>query len=153
MPTVNLDLLVAVAGHLRPLLNDIVFVGGCTTELLVTDPAAPSIRPTTDVDAMVEIASYAEYDHFSERLRKLGFHEDARPGAPRCRWLIDDKQLDVMPTDERILGFSNPWYKPAIASSQNTELAPDLRIRVINGRYFVATKIVAFRGRERTITE
>jgi len=56
MPTVNLDLLAAVAGHLRPLLNDIVFVGGCTTELLVTDPAAPSIRPTTDVDAIVEIA-------------------------------------------------------------------------------------------------
>jgi hypothetical protein len=31
---------------LRPLLSDLVFVGGCTTGLLLTDSAAGGIRPT-----------------------------------------------------------------------------------------------------------
>lgn len=147
MPTANLDLLVAVAGHLRPLLSEIVFLGGCTTELFVTDPAAAEVRPTTDVDVVVEITSRVEYGDFSERLRKLGFCEDTREGAPLCRWLIDEKQLDVMPTNEEILGFSNPWYAAAIESAQGRSIAEDLQIRLISAPYFVATKIAAFRGR------
>jgi hypothetical protein len=50
--------------------------------LLITDSAAADVRPTFDVDAIAEIISYAEYAEFSERLRKLGFQEDAREGAP-----------------------------------------------------------------------
>jgi hypothetical protein len=51
-----------------------------------------------------------------------------------------------MPTDERILGFSNRWYEPAIDSTQNIEVvgAP---IRLIAPTYFLATKFEAFRGR------
>jgi len=52
----------------------------------------------------VEVASYAEYARFSKRLRNLGFSEDSSEGAPICRWLIDRMKLDVMPTDETILG-------------------------------------------------
>jgi hypothetical protein len=147
MPTANFDLLVEVAGHLRPLLKEIVFLGGCTTELFITDPAAAEVRPTTDVDVVVEITSQVEYWDFSERLRGLGFSEDIREGAPRCRWLIDEKQLDVMPIDENILGYSNPWYAAAIESAQEQSIAADLQIRVISAPYFIATKMVAFRGR------
>jgi hypothetical protein len=50
------------------------------------DSAAADVRPTFDVDAIAEITSYAEYDKFSERLKKLGFQEDTREGAPLCRW-------------------------------------------------------------------
>lgn len=51
-----------------------------------------------------------------------------------------------MPTDERILGFSNRWYAPAIASAQYLEVA-GLRIRLVTPIYFLATKLEAFRGR------
>jgi hypothetical protein len=34
----NLDLLERAAQRLRPLLPEIVFVGGCATGLLITDP-------------------------------------------------------------------------------------------------------------------
>ena len=67
---------------LRPLLEDLVFVGGCTTALLITDEAAADVRPTFDVDAVIEVKSYSEYATFSERLRKLDFREDQREGAP-----------------------------------------------------------------------
>ena len=51
---------------------------------------------------------------FSERLRALGFREDISEGAPRCRWLIDGMELDVMPVDEKVLGFTNRWYRAAM---------------------------------------
>lgn len=80
----NLDLLESAAAKLRPLLPEIVFVGGCATGLLTTDPGAAAVRRTYDVDVISEIASYAEYAVFPERLRELGFAEDSREGAPLC---------------------------------------------------------------------
>jgi hypothetical protein len=35
-----------------------------------------------------------------------------------------------MPLDEDILGFSNRWYKPAMESAEEREIASGLRIRV-----------------------
>jgi hypothetical protein len=68
----NIELLEAVATRLRSLLPELVFVGGCTTQLLITDPAASPARMSDDVDMIVEASSYAEYAKFSQRLRALG---------------------------------------------------------------------------------
>jgi hypothetical protein len=57
-----------------PILDELVFVGGCTTGLFITDEAAAEVRPTIDVDAIAEITSYADYASFSEKLRNLGLH-------------------------------------------------------------------------------
>ena len=143
----NLRLLKEAAKLLMPVLDDLVFVGGCTTGLLITDQGAGDVRPTFDVDAITGITSYADYASFSERLRRLGFIEDTSEDAPLCRWLQGDTKLDVMPLDETILGFSNRWYEPALRSSQDHELEPALQIRVISASYFCATKIEAFKGR------
>ena len=143
----NLDLLIEAARLLEPLLGELVFVGGSTTALLITDKAAAEVRPTYDVDAIAEISSYAAYADFSERLRKCGFTEDAGEGAPICRWRQKKTILDVMPLDENILGFSNRWYKPALDFAVVHELGPDLRVRVVTGVYFCATKLDAFAGR------
>lgn len=56
----NLQLLEAAARALEPMLGEVVFVGGCVTGLLITDPAAAGIRPTTDVDVIAEVYSYAD---------------------------------------------------------------------------------------------
>jgi hypothetical protein len=146
MQNPNLTLLEAAVRLLEPLLGDLVFAGGCATGMLITDPAAGGIRPTKDVDAIAEVASYAEYAALSERLRALKLTEDQREDAPTCRWRFGDLTIDVMPTDERILGFSNRWYEPAIASAQNVEVA-GLPIRLITSVHFLATKFEAFRGR------
>ena len=143
----NLDLLAEAARLLKPLLGELVFVGGCTTALLITDKAAADVRPTFDVDAIAEITSYAAYADFSERLRKIGFAEDTTEGAPICRWLQKKTILDVMPLDEKILGFSNRWYRPAMESAEERELERGLRIRVVTAVYFCATKLEAFAGR------
>lgn len=143
----NLELLAEAARLLKPLLRELVFVGGSTTALLITDRAAAEVRPTYDVDAIAEITSYAAYADFSERLRGCGFKEDTSEGAPICRWRQKKTILDVMPLDANILGFSNLWYKPALESSVDHELEPDLRVRVVTAVYFCATKLEAFAGR------
>jgi len=51
----NRDQLKTAAETLRPLLGELVFVGGCVTGLLITDEAAGDPRSTLDVDAIAEI--------------------------------------------------------------------------------------------------
>ena len=149
MPNPNLEQLIAAAALLRPMLGDLVFVGGAVTSLLVTDEGAGLPRTTLDVDAIAEIGSYAEYTVFGERLRALGFSEDTSEGAPLCRWVHSGTILDVMPLDERILGFSNRWYRAAMEAATMHQLFRDLEIRVVTAPYFLATKIEAFRSRGR----
>jgi hypothetical protein len=147
MPQRNLHLLREAASRLKPLLEELVFVGGATTSLLITDKAAADVRPTYDVDAIVEITSYAAYRTFSERLRKIGFQEDTSEGAPICRWRQSKIVLDVMPVDPSILGFSNCWYRPAVQTAEIHDLGDDLKIRAVNAIFFCATKFEAFAGR------
>ena len=116
------------------------------TGLLLTDPAAAPVRPTLDVDAIVAIASYAEFTLLENRMRELGFRESRAEGAPICRWLHGDLILDLMPTDAAILGFSNRWYGPALEKAQRTRMG-EYEIRVITAPYFLATKLEAFHGR------
>ena len=143
----NLDQLVRAAEALRPLLPELVFVGGCMTGLLITDPGAPSPRGTMDVDAIAEITSYDQYSRFGQRLRALGFAEDVSEGSPLCRWVKDRTILDVMPLDPHILGFSNRWYRAAMERSTSASIGERIQIRMITAPYFIATKFEAFKGR------
>jgi len=106
----NMEMLQVAVDRLGPLVDDLVFLGGCATGLLLTDPAAPPIRITRDVDAMVEVATLASYHNFNEKLRKRGFSEDTDPDAPICRWQSESIVLDIMPTDPELLGFGNQWF-------------------------------------------
>jgi hypothetical protein len=147
MPDPNFQLLVDAAKLLKPILGELVFVGGCTTGLLITDKAAADVRPTYDVDAIAEITSYMGYIEFSEKLKALGFREDTREQAPLCRWRQETTTLDVMPLDGKILGFRNTWYKPAMESAEQRELEPGLTILLVNAVYFCASKLEAFAER------
>ena len=43
----NLELLIVAVKLLRPVLSELVFVGGCATGLLVSDEAPAEVRPST----------------------------------------------------------------------------------------------------------
>src|ERR1039457_3461922 len=70
-------------------------------------------------------------------------------GVPRSRWVHRRTILDVMPLDEKVLGFSNRWYRAAMKSAVTRRLADDLEIRVVTAPYYIATKLAAFKGREK----
>lgn len=145
----NREMMRQVALQLDGLTDQLVFVGGVTVGLLITDPASPAVRPTRDVDVITIIESHADYYRLGEQLRRRGFKEDQSEGAPLCRWVAGGWILDVMPTDEQILGFSNRWYRLAALTAEPVSLDADITIRVITAPCFIATKLEAFKGRGR----
>ena len=90
-----------------------------------------------------------DYYQLEKKLRELGFSQKMQKDDPICRWYINNVIVDVMPTDENILGFSNQWYLPAIKNSVKIELEPNLEIQIVTAPYFLGTKIEAFYGRGR----
>lgn len=143
----NLEILEMAVDHLGTLADDMVFLGGCATGLLLTDVAAPPIRATQDVDVITEVASLGDYHRLSGQLRKRGFKEDQSPDAPICRWVAAGVVLDVMPTRPEILGFGNEWYQPALDAAVAVELPSGKRIRMVTAPYFLVTKLAAFDSR------
>ena len=67
--------------------------------------------------------------------------------APVCRWRVDKVAVDVMPTLEKILGFSNRWYPLAMATATPAALPSGLIIRLVHAPVFIGTKLEAFSGR------
>jgi predicted nucleotidyltransferase len=144
----NLDILLQAVEQLGELADEMVFVGGCATGLLITDKAAPPIRMTKDVDAIVQVMSRGDYYQFSNRLRAKGFFEDNSDDAPICRWKsADGILLDVMPIDPKVLGFGNEWYESATRNAQEYLLPSGQMIKLISVPYFLITKLDAFSGR------
>lgn len=111
--TANLRMLEFVARKLGPLNDEVIYLGGCTTALFITDPLSLDVRPTRDVDCIVDIVSLAKYYQFGKKLSNQGFTQPMDESV-MCRWLYDDAILDVMPVDENVLKFGNRWYKEAI---------------------------------------
>jgi len=143
----NIEILEVAAQALGPICEELVFLGGCAAALLITDSAAPPVRVTRDVDTIIEIASAIEYHELGKRLRDCGFDVDQSKGAPICRWAGHGIILDIMPTDAKILGFTNIWYASAISTAVTFELPSGVSIRLIEPAHFLATKLAAFDGR------
>jgi hypothetical protein len=143
----NLAMLELVARGLGPLCDDVVFVGGCATGLLLTQARADSIRITEDVDIVAETLSVQAYHAIEARLRARGFCNDMRPYAPVCRWVYKSVTLDLMPTEKSILGFANRWYPLVITTAQPVTLPSGRIIKLVTPPVFIATKIEAFKDR------
>lgn len=144
--TANLRMLEFVARKLGPLNDEVVYLGGCSTALFMTDSLLLDVRPTKDVDCIVDIVSRSEYYKFAKKLEKQGFKQSINESV-MCRWRFDDVILDVMPTDEEILMFGNRWYKEAITKPVAHQLADDLIVKSVTAPYLLATKIEAFNVR------
>ncbi|MDF1684876.1 MAG: hypothetical protein P1U36_09525 [Legionellaceae bacterium] len=144
--TSNLRMLEFVARKLGELNNEVVYLGGCTTALFINDPLSLDVRPTLDVDCIIDVISLSKYYQFEEKLIEKGFHRSINSDVT-CRWHFGELILDVMPTDEKILGWGNHWYKEAIEHAVDHEISEDLSIKSVTAPYFLATKIEAFKSR------
>ena len=144
----SMELLELAAQALDPVLDEVVFLGGATLVLWITDPAAPPVRPTKDVDVVVEVATRSSFYEFEERLRALRFREDHEDGVI-CRWSHIDSELilDAMPADPAILGFVNHWQGAAIPYAVERTLSSGAKIRAAPAAHLLAMKIEAFKGR------
>lgn len=141
----NLLRIKAVYDALEELAKDVVFVGGATVSLY-TDRVAEEVHPTDDIDILVELVSYQGYADIEEKLRQKGFINDWESGVI-CRYKVQGIIVDVMPTSDRILGFSNKWYTPGFSNAIDYTLDEKHVIKIFSPPYFLATKLEAFKNR------
>ena len=147
MPDTNITMLQTVANGLGELKEDMVFVGGSVAELYVDNPAASDIRPTLDVDCVIELRSRIEHARLEEALRGKRFANDTSQGAPICRWIYRDIKVDVMPTHPDVLGFANRWYEDGVTNKISKILPDGQEIFVFPVEYYVAAKFEAHKSR------
>lgn len=141
----NISRIEQVHKALGELGNDVVYVGGATVSLYRDRPAGEA-RATDDVDVVTKLMDYKNYAEVEGILRKKGFVNDVESGII-CRWMVGEITVDIMPTDEKILGFSNRWYPEGLEYAIEYITPGGISIQLFSAEYFIATKLTAFEGR------
>lgn len=150
----HIEMIEIIASGLKELLHEVVFVGGTAVSLYLDAKTLKAqvsgIRTTEDVDCIIQIATYQQYNQLESRLRSLGFKNHLSSNTVVCRWNYKGIIVDIMPTGESILGFSNKWYLPGIKAAIYYYLPSGLKIKILTFPYFLAVKVAAFvnRGRQ-----
>lgn len=143
---VNITRIKAVNNVLSNLQIPLVFVGGATVSLYTDIDFREEIRPTDDVDVVVEIATYKNFAAIENKLRELGFENDIESKII-CRYKYQGLIVDIMPTDEKILGFSNKWYAPGFKLAVDFAIDKRHIVKIFPVAYFIASKLEAFKSR------
>ncbi len=141
----NITRIKAVYNAFAELKDQVVFVGGATVSLYADwDVLEP--RPTDDIDVIVEIASYVDRSILEEKLRLLGFSHDVKSGII-CRYKVQGLVVDIMPTNDPSMGFTNLWYEEGFKNSISHKIDDQHHIRILTGPYFIAPILEAFKDR------
>jgi predicted nucleotidyltransferase len=135
-----------VARQLGYLVDEVMFLGGAIVGLLLTDPAAPEVRATLDVDVVIK-SSRSRYDELDEELRGLGFKHCLDEGAPTCRWVVGDYRVDIVRVGAGANSYQDRWTPAAIDRSKRIEIERGREIHVVTAPYFIAIKLEAFQDR------
>ncbi|MCU0434205.1 MAG: nucleotidyl transferase AbiEii/AbiGii toxin family protein [Bacteroidia bacterium] len=141
----NTERIITISNALGKLKDKVVFVGGATlsfyNDLPVTD-----VRPTKDIDLIVEIIAYKGRIEIEEELRRLGFAHDTESNIT-CRYKFGEITVDVIPTQDPSIGFSNRWYRDGFLSAQEIDSVPGNTFKILTPPFFIATKLEAFLSR------
>ena len=141
----NLLRIKAVYDALEELQDTVIFVGGATVALYV-QRIAEEIRPTDDIDVLIELTDYKDYTTLEEKLRSKRFVNDIESGVI-CRYKIQGITVDIMPTEEKKLGFSNIWYPQGFKTAMKYDIGDGYNINIFRPEYFISTKLEAFKNR------
>lgn len=141
----NIVRIKAVAKALDNLQEKVVFVGGATISLYPDRPVF-EVRPTDDVDVIIEILNYADRAELEEKLRSIGFSHDIESGVV-CRYRIHGIIVDIMPTNDPSIGFNNIWYQEGFDYAIDHKIDKQSTVKILSAPYFIATKLEAHKDR------
>jgi len=133
-----------VVKGLGDLADRVVFVGGAIPVFYVDQDVYEEARPTEDIDCVIEVLSHGQYQDLEEQLRAKGFKNDPSMIA---RWNFHGLTVDVMPSADGILGFSNSWYEEALRGRVKASLPNGSECWIISSPCFLACKFEALRAR------
>lgn len=146
MNEVSLRMIEIVAHGLGELNDHVAFVGGAVAGVYADDPASEDARPTTDVDCVLQLGILNDQYALEESLCRKHFQHDIESGVI-CRWIYQGITVDIMPDDERVLGFSNRWYSKGMVNRINYTLPNQETIHIFPVTYYLATKLEAIASR------
>jgi predicted nucleotidyltransferase len=127
-------------------LNEkIVFVGGAVIGLYADDPGAPEVRPTKDIDIVLEITSLLELENLREKFAGRGI-KIAKDEKILCRFTYRNIILDVMSTKEVGWAPSNPWFCEGFKHLEGYTL-DNVTINLLPVAFYLASKFVAYTAR------
>lgn len=134
-----------IALALGDLNEQVVYVGGAVAGLYIDNPGAPEVRPTKDVDIVLEIASVLELEDLRQKLAERGIHF-AKDEKVMCRFIYQNILLDVMATKEVGWAPANPWFKSGFDHLEIRHL-DEVEIKIMPFVYYLASKFIAFKNR------
>jgi hypothetical protein len=146
MAEISPSLLSMVAEKLDRLGLNYAFVGGSIVGFLLDNAELSPVRPTDDLDIILEVLTTQRYSDIEAKLRGAGFSHDTRQGAPMCRWTLRGLTIDIMPTDGGFLGLNTSWFAEALASATRRTVG-GFSLKIISPVAFIATKLAAFADR------
>lgn len=142
---INITRIKTIYNALEDLQNKVVFVGGATVSLYA-DRETLELRPTDDVDVIIEILNYKERAQLEDKLREKGFTHDVESGIV-CRYKIKGIIVDIMPTNDPSIGFENRWYDAGFQNAAYYTIDDHHTVRILTAAFFLATKWEAFKSR------
>jgi hypothetical protein len=142
---VNREAIKKIATALGELNDQLIYVGGATVGLYVSDPAADDIRPTKDVDISLSLATLSALEDMRQELTRRGFMQTAEDQII-CRFRYDEILVDVMNTKAIGWAPANPWFAPGFLAKEPFKIDGQ-NIFILPLSYFLASKFVAFDNR------
>lgn len=142
---INIEAVRRVAMALGELNRDVVFVGGAVVQLYIDNPAAEDVRPTKDVDFVIQIANLGKLEDLRVLLHQKGFSQSAEDSVI-CRFRFHDIKVDVMSTEPIGWAPANPWFEGGFKKMVKKKLG-DVEVNLLPLPYFLATKFSAFTNR------
>lgn len=129
------------------LLEQVVFVGGCITGLLLTDDfTREQVRHTDDVDLIVNVLTQSELSKFESLLRERGFTNSTTEDAHIGSWTLGELLVDIIPVNPELLTSADGWCKEAYNNSQSITIDGH-EIKLAKPIYFIAMKLEAYNDR------
>lgn len=98
------------------------------------------------MDVIIEILNYKGRAELEEKLRRIGFSHDVESRVV-CRYKIQGIIVDIMPTNDPSIGFSNLWYPDGFIHAIDYEIEEGCVVKILSPPHFIATKFEAFKGR------
>jgi predicted nucleotidyltransferase len=137
-----------IALALDNLNEKVVYVGGAVVSLYIDDTAANDVRPTMDIDIVIEISTIKELEDIRQELTEKGFIQSSEDDIV-CRFRYEDIIVDVMATKPIDWAPANPWFASGYKNLITYNI-DNIKINCLSLPYFLATKFSAFYSRGST---
>lgn len=143
----NIAMLQLVAESLGDMKKKVVFLGGTIIPFLLTRKVPLDLRPSRDVDFIVDFDSKEELYEFEDELWEQGFKR-VSTGAV-SKWKINDVSVDVLPAGP-VLDFNNKWCNEAMDHPRRANIGKGMVIDIMPAPCFLGVKLTGFyrRGKD-----